>query len=286
MTTAKAPGSMADILGQLTARVRESLKTEYSKADQFPPAYNPARLGEAAKIKTWAETGRAACIQLSKGQVTGGKGKELLSSERDNLELVERRFARVAAAAGESLEAAKAAVAEFNGWKETTGALAWETFVELQEPIGAHAREVVAAQKKVKAYQDCSGRATAIAVALRNQHPHGPDNVVGTVIAGLVDSGSGNAWVGTSGPPKSHTVMDQLLSGVAQVEEWPVNVCGEVDAMIQYLQAAGITRVEDIPRGALFSHAETWDARAHGWKGRSACGNCGAWLDKIGANRA
>lgn len=287
VTAGKPVGSMAELLGQLKDRVRDSLKHEYTLADQFPPEFKATKLKKAAQIKKWAETGQAACLQLAKGQSTGVKNpKELLSSQQDDLEAVRRQFGHVASAAAVGADEAQEAVVRFDEWKDTRGYLAWETFVELQGGKAKHAREVVAAQAKVKVYQDCTGKATAMAVAERNRYPDGPNGAVGTVIAGLVDSVSGYACVGASGPPKSHPVMDELLAGVAQVEEWPVNVCGEVAAMIDYLEERKIKQVADIPEGALFSHAETWDATARKWKGRSACGNCGTWLDKIGANRA
>lgn len=285
MTQAKGIGSMADILQELQSRVRESLNHTYMPADRFPPNFDPARLNAADKIKNWAFVGKTACQHLIKGISTdrpiGGWDAELLDK-------IVSRLARVEVAAANGLTEAQAAIKDFNEWKETReGEAAWAKFTELQEPLSAHANAVVVAQGKIKQYNDCSSMATAIAVARRKEFPNGPVSGIGTVIAGLVDSISNASWVGTSGPPKSHPVMDQLLAGVPEVEKWPVDVCGEVDAMIQYLVAhPDIAQVADIPKGALFSHAETWDDTTRKWKGRAACKNCEAWLDKIKANRA
>ena len=96
----------------------------------------------------------------------------------------------------------------------------------------------------------------------------------------------GNTYLGTSGHGALHAVMGKLLVGVQKVEDWPTNVCGEIDAMNQYLAGNPWTEIAQIPKGELFSHAETWDATARKWKGRSACKNCEQWLKKIEAHMA
>ncbi|MCG8915878.1 hypothetical protein L6E12_08770 [Actinokineospora sp. PR83] len=254
--------------------VREKLKTAYTPADLFDPASDGNLLTTAVDVKAWAEAGRGAAQGLGRARRLG--------SEKEKLEAVEQQFARVSVAAGRDLGAARQALAAFAGWRDYPGGDAWGFFVDLQGPLAKFAKDVVVEQRWVAWLEGTKQTTQAIAFTETKRHANGPDGVVGTVIAGMAD-GAGGSWVGTSGHGAVHRVMWDLLDGVNQVEAWETHVCGEVDAMNQYLVAHAVNSVADIPVGGVFSHAQTWDAGQRKWKARAACGNCEQWLKRIGA---
>lgn len=161
----------------------------------------------------------------------------------------------------------------------------WSFYLEKQAILDKELEET----RRKEAIERFAALAATKAVQFRKGHAGGPGSTVGTVVAGLANVEDGSSWVGTSGVSlhkyASHPVMAKLLANTHQAEDWPVEACAEVDAMKQYLHQANITSVDQIPKGALFFHAETWDDRKRVWKGRSACANCSQWFEKIGAKR-
>lgn len=266
------------VMQNVASYVRDNIKKNYSAADLHDPADNGATLATVANIQQWAEAGRMATVQLAK------QGKRL-NSQVEYLEAVQKKYLGVYTQAATGLANGQQAITDFNTWKGNEGYDAWAYFESLQGPGATEAKEVVAQQQRLQHIADRSNLATSIAVAERNNHSGGPDAVVGTVICGMADA-NGNTYLGTSGHGALHPVMSKLLQGVGQAEKWPINVCGEIDAMNQYLAANAWTDVSQIPKGELFSHAETWDAKQRKWKSRGACANCEQWLSKIHAHMA
>lgn len=179
----------------------------------------------------------------------------------------------------------------------------WGTYVKEQTALNEQKKIEAENLEYGKKLVDARNRASDAAIQARIGYQN-PSNT--TVIAGLTDLDSDAAWVGKSGV-ENHTVrskaadssdpdyanakkvmsvMDTLLSGVQRVENWPVNACGEVDAMEQYLLDKQIFASKDIPQNFLCSHAETWNSTTSRWQGRGACRNCNQWLDKINAFRS
>lgn len=266
---------------------RHRLNDPIMQSELFDPSDSLAGLNGAAAIKQWADNGRAAAFSLSR--------KAKIRSEGEQLVAVADRLGVLSVAVMAPQADVDAVVAAFEEWKVYDGYEAWPAFESAQAPVSTEAKAVLAEQTRVRDHRDNSATATSLAVALARQNPGGPNVNVGTVIAGLADS-AGGSWTGTSGHGGTlHAVMLELLSRVNKVEEWPVAVCGEVDAMNKYLNARGIQSIADIPRGGLFSHAETWGwpsekdrrtGRNGRWQGRAACANCEQWLTRIGANMA
>jgi hypothetical protein len=126
--------------------------------------------------------------------------------------------------------------------------------------------------------QRASSKAQAESFAETKRHSHGPDSTTGKTIACIVEATTLNFWVGRSGLG-NHVVaicplMNRLLSGVTQVEEWPTNVCAEVDAMKQVFASAA--SVDD-----LVFYCWTWNGKTNKWTGKSACANCEQWIAKL-----
>ncbi len=161
----------------------------------------------------------------------------------------------------------------------------WTFYLERQAAID---KEIEDEERRLTR-QRLAALAATEAVAMRNKYPGGPNVLVGTVIAGLVDVETGRTWIGTSGQTAhtraAHTVMTNLLKGTVKAEEWPVAACAEVDAMKQYLHDMGIDSADGIPADTLYFHAETWNSSAGKWQGRAACKNCSQWFKKISAQR-
>jgi hypothetical protein len=255
-----------------------------SSAELFDPADSTAAATSHAALKEWAEAGRQAALALSK--------KAELNSVNEALELVTKKFTSVYSQAISAQQPTSEILADFEEWKGNEGYEAWPLFEKGQKGISVKAKEKKAAQDQAKVAADCISRAQGRALAKRDLYPAGPDGDVGTVCSGLADATG--AWGGTSGHHGTlHAVMEELLSSVQKVEKWPPRVCGEVQAMNKYLNARNIQSIKDIPKGSLYSHAETWkwpDAKSEKlglngkWISRGACDNCKQWLDRIEAN--
>jgi hypothetical protein len=267
------------VMEGVSSYVREHIKTEYSASELHDPADDGSTLATQATIREWAEAGRMASLQLTK------RDTNLRKTYVEYLEAIQAQYRKVYSAAATSLLSGQQAIVAFTAWKADTGYDAWAYFTAQQGPGATKAKEVVAEQQRLKAISDNSNAASLTAIAETKNHAGGPDTVVGTVICGMADA-QGNTYLGTSGHGALHAVMAKLLVGVQKVEKWPIDVCGEIDAMNQYLANNVWTEVAQIPKGELFSHAETWDATGRKWKGRSACYNCAQWLKKIEAHMA
>jgi hypothetical protein len=149
-------------------------------------------------------------------------------------------------------------------------------------------KRLKAAEAALKIHAQRIDRARGEAVKARN-NPAAMGRDYGTVIAGVSDSASDDYWIGTSGAyayaAVQHPLMQELLAGVGQAEDWPVNACAEVDAMNQYLIARGHTAKNQIPPGTLYFHAETYNHTSKKWQSRSTCANCDTWVAKIDGRR-
>ncbi|MFD9704588.1 hypothetical protein [Lentzea sp. NPDC059081] len=253
--------------------VEDKKKRQVPPADLFEikPAEKPSTAGE---ITAWAELGRQAAMAWAK--------KVVLNSQQDMLNDVASAFRRLSGGMG-----SPSAIKAFGEWRTGDGWRAWDLFTTLQQPLAEESRKIVDEQERQAAFNSNKQRATALAVSLRDQYPHGDSKKVGRVVAGLADS-DGGGWTGTSRGVKKKliAVTWQLLSDVVKKEDWEVHACGEVDAINKYLIDMGFQSVKDIPGGELFSHAETWSDEKHRWEGRKACKNCIQWLERIGANLA
>lgn len=208
----------------------------------------------------------------------------ILDREKDGVELLTQRLLRLESAI-------------IGGTDEGTARAAFVTWVEENDGGGwAYYLGKKAEVERQKAEEQAKRRHEAIissareeAVTLRKKYPGGKGSAVGTVIVGLADTITGKTYTGTSGAyaqaTKKHRVMEELLAGVPQVEDWPVNACAEVEAMNKFLNAGEITKKSEIQAETLYFHAETWNEKSGKWQARSACKNCDVWLKKIGACR-
>lgn len=265
-------------------RPKPTSQQEPTAEELFDPADFTTPKASHAVLKNWATTGRAAALRVQKSTKS--------TSENEAVGRVARQFYIVFEQADRAQETPTAIVDDFVVWKGDKGYGDWPLFETAQNRIVAEARKRKANLDLAKQVAKIAENARAMAISRRNRFPNGPNGVVGTVCAGLADSTG--TWGGTSGHNDVlHDVMKTLLSPVQQVEKWPVGTCGEVQAMNQYLKDRNIKSVNDIPRGSLYSHAETWkwptakeqEKGINGtWGSRGACLNCEQWLNKIGAN--
>ncbi|MEV4747475.1 hypothetical protein AB0K21_13965 [Streptosporangium sp. NPDC049248] len=208
----------------------------------------------------------------------------IVDREKDGVELLMNRLRRLESAiiGGTSEASARAA---FIDWVNDNDGGGWAYYLTKKAEAD---RQEAEAQAKAR-HERITASAREEAVSLRNKHPGGKGVAVGTVIVGLADTITGKTYTGTSGAytyaDKRHAVMEELLVGVPQVEDWPVNACAEVDAMNKLLIARKITKKSEIKAETLYFHAETWNSTSGKWQARSACKNCDVWLKKIGAGR-
>ncbi|WP_030922694.1 YwqJ-related putative deaminase [Streptosporangium amethystogenes] len=208
----------------------------------------------------------------------------ILNMEKDGVELLMKRLSRLELAIIEGTSEASARAA-FIDWVEENDGGGWTYYLTKKAEVD---RQEAEAQAK-RRHEMIIASAREEAVGLRKKYPGGKGATVGTVIVGLADTTTGKTYTGTSGAyvhaDKRHSVMEALLVGVPQVEDWPVNACAEVDAMNKLLIAREITKKSEIQVETLYFHAETWNGKAGKWQARSACKNCDVWLKKIGACR-
>ncbi|MEU7901199.1 hypothetical protein AB0B45_51315 [Nonomuraea sp. NPDC049152] len=231
----------------------------------------------ATDLKKWAQKARAFLQDAIKEDKPDG-------FFADALEALRRRMASLETALLNGTPESEARK-DFLVWvreKSTGGSWAYYATKRVE------ADRLAAAQEALKTHAARIDRARSEAVKARNA-PAAKGADYGTVIAGLSDAGSDDFWIGTSGAytraTQQHPLMQELLAGVGQAENWPVNACAEVDAMNQYLLARGFTRKAQIPAGALYFHAETWNYDEEKWQARKTCGNCSTWIGKIGGRR-
>lgn len=234
-------------------------------------------------FKKSAYVSRRQALDIMKRMTLGPYDYDLVRSVADKLGQFEAAVSRPS-------EDLKEVTRGFAKWRDGEGESAWERFRALRAELldrERRERELEEAERRRGNRDACRQAAISAAIELRDANPQGPNARVGTVCAGLAHI-SGVVWRGTSGAPLSdlHPVMGTLLSGVVQIEKWPVGACGEVHAMNQYLTAQSIDKVSDIKGEDLFSHAETWNDVERKWQGRAACKNCSQWMDKVKINRA
>ncbi|MEU8203590.1 hypothetical protein [Streptosporangium sp. NPDC049046] len=207
-----------------------------------------------------------------------------LASKRDPFEAIDKKLSSLTYAIAYYDKAESTAREEFIAWLEENDTGAWGTFV-------AHTTrmETLKAQEKERKDKDSlASKALEEAQRLTRKYGAGAGRKAGTVIAVVSHAGTGKTWSGTSGEyslSTKHPLMAKVLTGVSQVEDWPITACGEVAAMNAYLNSTGITEMAKIPKDMLYFHAQTWNATGGKWQARSACGNCDQWLKKIGAKR-
>ncbi|GLW11987.1 hypothetical protein Misp01_71150 [Microtetraspora sp. NBRC 13810] len=173
---------------------------------------------------------------------------------------------------------------EFVSWLEEYDTGGWARFADERARLETARKQ----EKEEKDRRSTIAGAPAEAIKLTKKYGAGAGVKVGTVIAVLVHAKTGKLWSGTSGEyttSEKHPLMKTILTGVVQVEDWPVAACGEVAAMNAYLHDSGTTDLSQLPSGTLFFHAQTWNAKDGKWQARAACKNCDQWLKKIGAGR-
>ncbi|SEH01396.1 YwqJ-like deaminase [Nonomuraea solani] len=179
--------------------------------------------------------------------------------------------------------AARDSLIEWLTLNDTKGA--WKDFMtEL-----ARLEKILAQEKERKHRDEMLFNAHREARHLTGKYATGKGAAVGTVIAVIVHAKNGATWAGTSGgfsiAKKQHPLIKKLLSDVKKLEEWPVNACGEVAAMNEYLLSTPFTELSQIPADVLHFHAQTWSTDKSKWQARSACLNCDQWLATIKARR-
>jgi len=226
----------------------------------------------------WAGTVRTGLQTYIKAHVPD------LTSKREPFEAIGKKLSSLtyAVACGDKPE--DTARDEFVTWLDENDAGSWGTFITHTTRM----ETLTAQEKESKDKLSLASAALGEAQRLVKKYGGGAGGKAGTVIAVVSHAGTGKTWSGTSGEYSTatkHPLMAKVLTGVVQVEEWPVTACGEVAAMNDYLNSTGLTDVAKIPKGMLYFHAQTWNARDGKWQARSACKNCDQWLKKIGAAR-
>jgi hypothetical protein len=213
----------------------------------------------------------------------------LLNSDAYVVDVVRKFVATVESELVSRQENPRALRRKIQEWTEGEGYDAWQKFGNLRKPIVEQEKRDQAKadrERREKAAGACRQRASSAAIALAHQAGGLAPDGTGTVCCGIAHV-DGGEWRARSGQGTAlHPVMESLLSGVNQVEEWPVRGCGEVFAMSAYLTERKIDRVEDIRGEDLFSHAETYNRTTGKWLSRAACKNCDQWMERLHINRA
>jgi hypothetical protein len=191
-------------------------------------------------------------------------------------------------------------VQDFQQWLVYPNDEPWDFYVAEQQKLDAaeRARQLEAA--RVRAIDEAKQRAVDAAIAETTNYGGGllSERGTGRVIAGLaLVNNAGVTYTGISGVDMhthaTHPVIDELLRGTNQAEDWPQISCAEVDALKSFLHAAipAINSVAQIPRDTLVFHARVWNpggsksgkTTTPHWQARGACKNCSQWVAKIGA---
>jgi hypothetical protein len=245
------------------------------------------------EVRDWFCLRRAQVLAL---------GKTLtIKSEvgKDQMDALWRKLGALETQAGGNTPLATV-VQDFQQWLVYPNEDAWEFYVAEQRKLDAAELERQRQAAQERAVSTAKQEAVDAAIALTRTYGQGllSDRGTGRVIAGLAFvNNAGVTYTGISGvnmhTHATHPLIDELLKGTHQAEEWPQKSCAEVDALKTYLHTTvpAINSIAQIPQDTLVFHARVWNpggvqsgktVTPH-WQPRGACKNCLQWVDKIGA---